>query len=185
MSIAPLLSLVGIAAGPVAEVAARAIENFDFPSLLGSAKTSPDPQETSAPAISVSDLASQAKDALAKFRDFLAPRLAELGVDLSQPVLLALDSWGNVRETSGHAQGALIEQLFATEEGLRESLQQVALHFETLRVTDEQQRFQDLYAQNPELAVAQYSHLFDDQRQAPQFQLELLGDEMNPVFGAT
>ena len=186
MSIAPLLSLAGIAAGPVAELAARAMENLDFSSLLGNSKTSPEPQQdsSSAATVSLGDILAPAKDALDRFRQLLAPRLRELGVDLSQPVLLAVDSFGQVRETSGHAQGTLIEQLFASDDTLSDKIRQVSAQFEVMHAAEEHQRFSELYTQNPELAVAQFGHLFDENRTQPRFQLELIGDEMNPVFAA-
>jgi hypothetical protein len=184
MTIAPLLSLAGIAAGPVAELAARAVESLDFSSFLGAAKTSPPPPEdaSSAAGISLGDLVAPTKDALDRFRQLLAPRLRALGVDLSQPVLLAVDALGQVRETSGHPQGAQIEQLFASNDALSNNLREVSAQFEVMRAIEEHQRFAELYAQNPNLAIAQFGHLFDQDRSLPQFHLELLGDEMNPVF---
>jgi hypothetical protein len=53
---------------------------------------------------------------------------------------------------------------------------------ELIRAAKEHQQFAELYAQNPELAIAQYAHLFDNRRDPPRFVLQLSGQALEPLF---
>jgi hypothetical protein len=105
-----------------------------------------------------------------------------LGVNLQQPIKLAVDAFGKVRETSGHPQAQEIEQAIASDDALANTFRRAASQMELIRAAKEHQQFAALYAQNPDLAVAQYSHLFDDYRDAPRFTLQLSGEKSEPLF---
>lgn len=188
MTFAPLFSYAAIAGGALAGAASQSLGDISsaFADLLQSepepAEEATSPMMLEALPTTLAGIEAAAREALAKFRQLLAPKLAEAGIDLSQPMTLAVDGLGNIRETSGHPQAAEIEHLLETNEGAARYFRKAAAQFETLRAAREQEQFSQLYSQNPDLAVEQYAHLFDDRRNAPQFSLRLGGDFAEPVF---
>lgn len=188
MTITPLLTIAGAAAGGVATIAAHSIAGgLSFLETLHSqASEKPNASSTtpeaSSSGISLSSLKASAQAALAKFQQLLGPKLAQLGVNLSQPLELAVDSLGGIRETSGHPQAAQIEQLLAGDDELSRLFRQGASQSEVVRAGEEHERFAKLYAQNPQLATQQYADLLDPQHEPPQFKLKLSGDNAEVLF---
>ncbi len=188
MTIAPLLSIAGVAAGGVATVAAHSIaQGLSFLDTLpnnasSAASAASSTCQSCTEAGSLAALKSSAQAALAKFQSLLGPKLAELGIDLSQPLVLAVDALGGIRETSGHPQGAQVEQLLAGDDQLSSLFRQGASQSELVRAGAEHERFAKLYSQNPQLATEQYGDLLDPNRQPPQFSLKLSGEDAEVLF---
>ena len=180
MTITSLLPLAGAAAGVVAACASSAVEGASsaFGKLF--AKQEPEAKSLDEPLELPSQ--SDAEAALAQFRDRLYARLAEAGVKLEQPIKLAVDAFGKIRETSGHPQAQEIEQVLASDDALANTFRRAASQMELIRAAREHQQFAELYAKNPELAVAQYARLFDDHRDPPRFVLQLSGEAVEPTF---
>ncbi|HTN76011.1 MAG TPA: hypothetical protein VL096_12220 [Pirellulaceae bacterium] len=132
--------------------------------------------------VSLDSIREAAQAALAKFQKLLAPKLQQLGVDLSLPLVFAVDAAGAVREVSGHPQGAEIEQALADDPALSNTFRQSVANFGLVRAGEEHQKFAELYAKNPELATQQYAYLLDPSRPAQQVKLQLLGDQADVLF---
>ena len=185
MTIAPLVSLAVAAGGTIAAVATDALDSLtSFVDVLNqpAGEDQSQPVDLAAAPSAEEDAETAAREALAKFRELLYPRLDELGIDLSQPVSLASDGLGNIRETSGHPQGPQIEQLLATDDNLERQFRQAASQFELMRESREQAQFAELYGKNPELAMTQYARLLDDRQETPKFSLRLSGTTAEPGF---
>jgi hypothetical protein len=178
MSITSLLPIAGAAAGVVAACASSAASGATeaFANLFAEK-----PQTHSLDEPPKLPSPSEAEAMLAQVKDRLYARLREMGIALQQPVKLAVDAFGKVRETSGNPQGPAIEEVLASDDALANTFRQAAAQMELMRAAKEHQQFAELYAQNPELAVAQYSHLFDN-RDPPRFVLQLSGDLVEPLF---
>ncbi len=65
----------------------------------------------------------------------LLPRLAELGVDLSEPAMLVTDSQGRLLESGGHWERAKIEQLLADDPALGNQVRQLLQQASALNET--------------------------------------------------
>lgn len=188
MTIAPLMSLAAVAGGALAGAAAQSIGSATsaFADLLHPAPAKEE-EETQPMMLeklptTLAGIEAAAREALAKFQQLLAPKLAELGIDTAQPINLAIDGLGNIRETGGHPQAAEIEHLLETNDDIARYFRKAAAEFESVRAAREHQQFAQVYANNPELAVEQYAHLFDDRREPPKFSLRLTGDTAEPLF---
>lgn len=188
MSLAPLFSIAAVAGGVVAGAASQSIGDITscFADLL-----KPDPaekEEPTPPAVleslptTVAGIEEAARQALARFQELIAPKLAELGIDTGQPMTLTVDRLGNIRETSGHPQADEIEHLLESNDQAARYFRQAATQFETIRAAREHEQFAQLYSQNPELAVEQYAHLFENRREPPKFSLYLNGSSAEPIF---
>jgi hypothetical protein len=185
MTIAPFIPIAGAAASSLVTLAVQSLRDFSFHDLLTGGNEAEAAQGTNSPpssAVSLSDMRSGALAALAEFQKRLGSRLAELGVSLAEPIKLAIDSAGNVREQAGHPQAAEIEHALACDDELANLFRSAAARLEAARAGEEHSRFAALYAENPELAVAQYAHLVDDQRDPPRFALQLSGDQADVLF---
>lgn len=188
MSVTPLFSVAALAGGALVGAATKSIGHLSsaFSDLMA-----PDPEPADAPLppmmleslpTTVEGIDESAREALAKFRELIAPKLAELGISTSPSITLTVDSLGNVRETSGHPQAAEIEHLLETNEEAARYFRKASQQFSLARAAREQEQFSQVYTKNPELAVEQYAHLFDDRREQPRFSLQLTGDTAEPLF---
>lgn len=128
------------------------------------------------------DIENGGRDALNTFHRLLQQKLAELGIDTSHAMTLEIDNLGNIRETSGHPQASEIEQVLETHEGISRYLRQAASQYELARAAREHTQFSEVYAKNPDLAVSQFSHLFDERREPPRFSALLMADHAEPIF---
>jgi hypothetical protein len=179
MTITPLISLAGAAGVTLATAAVEAAGNFaDL--LRPNEEAAPPELSLTEPALSLNNLHETVAASLARVRELLGPKLAELGISLSQPLKLSVDGLGNVR-AAGHERAAEIEQIFATDDALSREFRKLSANSELIRAGREHEQFSQLYAQNPDLAVERFSHLFDD-RPGPRFTLELSGDCATPLF---
>lgn len=185
MTITPLISLAGAAGATLAGATAQAISHSPFAKLF-SGETSSDSaaaQSSSSDQLgSLAALEQSARDALAEFQKLLGPKLAELGVTLSQPLKLAVDSFGKIRETSGHPQGQEIEALLAKDDQLSRSFRQATANLKAARAGREHEQFTALYQQNPELANQVYGHLFDNRRDPNQLSIRVDDQSALPLF---
>lgn len=184
MTITPLISLAGAAGATLAGATVQVLGNSPFAKLFSggesqaSSSTSSQPDQLG----SLAALEQSARDALAEFQQLLGPKLAELGVTLAQPLKLAVDSFGKIRETSGHPQAQEIEQLLAKDDQLSRSFRQANANLEAARAGREQEQFAALYQQNPELANQVYEHLFDDRRPSPSLSIRVDDKSALPLF---
>ncbi len=185
MTITPLISLAGAAGATLAGATVGVISNSPFAKLFSGDKSqgSPGAQSSSSDQLgSLAALEQSARDALAEFQQLLGPKLAELGVALAQPLKLAVDSFGKIRETSGHPQAQEIEALLAKDDQLSRSFRQASANLEAARAGREQEQFAALYQQNPELANQVYEHLFDNRRGTPQLSIRVDDQSALPLF---
>lgn len=190
MTIAPLISLAGVAGAAIAG-AASALGDVSFAELFsGESSPSPAPAAEELPFVSkleslpttLAEMQEESQRALERFQKAFAAKLAEAGIALDEPLKLSIDSFGKIRETSGHPQAAEIDDLLSEHNQMTADFRRGVAHAETARAVREHSEFSKLYAQNPELAVQVYSHLFDDHRQPPQLSVQLDGDVALPIF---
>lgn len=191
MTIPPMMTLAGVAAGGLATLAAQSVDSgLDFLSELNKQQAEPSaaagPSRNVAgqtpPTISLGDIKKSAQEALDRFHKLLGTKLSELGVDLSQSFTLAIDGLGGIQETSGHPQAKEIEQLLATDMELSNLFRQSASQFELARAGEEQTRFAQIYEKNPDLALQQFSHLFDDKYEPPSYAVQFSGTAAEVLF---
>lgn len=180
MSVPSLFALAGVAGPPLAALATKAVEGLSFAAILGRDTATESAEATAAagvggklpPATTLSELPARAAASLAQLTQHLTAKLQQLGVSLDEPLSLSLDRQGVWRASANHPQRREIESLLASDAELARALNEVAAHEQLRRAAEEHTRFAQLYAQNPELAVAQYAHLFDGSERAP-LRLEL------------
>lgn len=124
-----------------------------------------------------------AKEALERFEQLLRKRLEERHIAMEPPLQFATDASGQLHEVSGHPQADEVEQILAEDNRLQRYFQKAASHFEIAQIAPEHIAFQELYRQNPDLAVAMYSHLFDNNPPPPpKMSLQLDAEKLEPLF---
>ena len=182
MSISPLVVMAGAAGASLASQAAQMLGNLSFGGLLGEESPAQEPLATMESGLaleafelpaSLMELQRIGQSALERFQELLGPKLEELGVSLSEGITLAIDRRGQIRETSGHPRGAEIEALLASDRELAGKFSEASLYLGRFHEQQDQMRFAQLYAQNPELAMSQYAHLFDGDGNPPSMTLRL------------
>jgi len=172
-------------AGPVAGAPASSPSDALFAELF--AETPEEPTAGIMPLESLpttmGGFEATAKEALERFEQLLRKRLEERHIAIEPPLQFAADASGRLHEVSGHPQSAEVEQILAEDDRLQRYFQKAASHFEIAQISPEHIAFQELYRQNPDLAVAMYSHLFDNNPPPPpQMSLQLDADSLEPLF---
>lgn len=116
MSLTPLLSGVGLAAGAVLTGAAQAVgKGLSFTAELARQAATP-PAETDAIA-PAEKTPEEARDELLKeFRERLEEKLKSLGISVAQPILLEANPSGTLRVMNDHPQWRAIEQALGEDE---------------------------------------------------------------------
>lgn len=184
MTIAPLISIAGAAGVALAGAAASALEGASFAQIFAQEA------ETSKPVVhpleslptTLADIEADGRAALERFQQAFASKLAELGISLGDSIQLSIDSFGKIRETSGHPQAQDIESLLADNSQMSHDFRKANAQLSTARAGREHAEFSRLYAQNPDLATQVYAHLFDDNREQPQISIRVDASGALPVF---
>jgi hypothetical protein len=125
MPVSSLLSIAGIAAaGSLAREAVSAVgSGLSFAAELARQGR----REEIAPATGERDSAQeQFTAALSQFARRLQQRLAAAGLAVTAPIELAADGLGGIDVSGNHPQQSAIEQLLASDEGLREQFAALA-----------------------------------------------------------
>lgn len=189
MTIASLLPIAGAAGVTFAAATRGAVDGLaSFTDFLRGDEERKAADEAAGPMMldslpsTLVDMENGGREALSTFHRLLQQKLAELGIDTSHPMTLEIDNLGNIRETSGHPQASEIEQVLETHEGISRYLRKAASQYELARAAREHAQFSEVYAKNPDLAVSQFSHLFDDRREQPRFSALLMADHAEPIF---
>jgi hypothetical protein len=86
--------------------------------------------------IAANDLRTQLETSLKKFRDAILRRFAGAGIDTSVPVQLHSDGLGGVNVAGQHPDRLAIEQLFASDEELTSTFNQLAAQHAQLQSLD-------------------------------------------------
>ena len=128
----------------------------------------------------IEDVRTQFKDRLSTLEGRLRRVFAENGIDTSQPIPLRTGTDGHVFVAGEHPQKAEIEQLFRDDRDLRNHFVGAQAQAEFLRAADEAMAFQAAYRKNPEAALAEFSHLFDDRHD--EFTLTFQGGKAETTF---
>lgn len=123
-----------------------------------------------------------ANSVLKAFQATLRQRFSNQSVDTTQPIRLQSDAEGRVRVTGTHPDQAAIEQIFTDDAELADTFKYLSATFSSLNAAKRAEPFHALYAKNPQLAVAQYSHLFDDNRAEPAFGLLFADNDITVDF---
>ena len=105
----------------------------------------------------------------------------EQGIDRSQTFTLTSDAMGKVRVVGNHPDKEQIEAIFEENPQLANQFRGISALSSLLQAAEEAQPFQEAYAKDPYAAVAQYSHLFDDNRQID-YQMQITGDTIEDLF---
>lgn len=191
MTISPLVVMAGAAGASLASQAVQLLGELSFGGLLGEEEPKQEPLATMEPGLkleafelpaSLMELQRIGQDALLKFQEMLGPKLEELGVSLSEGITLTLDRRGRIHETSGHPRGAEIEALLAGDPELAGKFSEASLYLGRFHEQQDQLRFAQLYAQNPELAMSRFAHLFDGDGNPPSMTLSLSDRGYSTLF---
>ena len=154
----------------------------ELPTLLG---RFPGPSSTSPPTDNVVRVASVRDETNAIFEQFervARHRYAEAGVDSSQPIRLTSDTRGHVKVAAEHPDRAKIEQIFEDDPDLANTFRYLSGTYSLLNAVEEAQPFRELYAKEPDLALARYAYLFDPNRAHPEFSLLFSADSAEVQF---
>jgi hypothetical protein len=188
MNVSPLVPLAAAAASSLVSAAAdlAGAVGSAFRDVLAEGPESTNSNIVTRPPLSqplvLEDLASSAQQAIAEFQRRFVARLSEMGIALEQPLTLAVDAFGRIKAAHDHPQAGEIDALLASDDDLANLFRFAASRSELQRAAEEHQRFSELYAKNPELAVEQFSHLFDNRDDTPRFALQIFGDVAEPVY---
>ena len=112
--------------------------------------------------IRLEDLRAAYAEAFEKFQERLGGLLEEAGVDRSELARLRSDATGRIFVANDHPDKAAIEQLFEDNPELANQFRGLSGLFSLLEAADEHIEFAAAYEQNPDAAVAEFSHLFAD-----------------------
>ena len=86
------------------------------------------------------------------------------GIDLGSGVNFQVDELGQVRVAGNHPDKTMIESLLAGEPDLSNDFRKLSSIESLLSAAEESARFQEAYEKNPQKAIQDYSHLFNDNR---------------------
>jgi hypothetical protein len=111
MSLTPLLSGVGLAAGAVLTGAVQAVGNgLSFTAELAKQAVTPPAAQTNVVAAAEKTPEEKRDELLKQFRERLEERLKSLGISLAQPIVLEANPSGTLRVMNDHPQWRAIEQ---------------------------------------------------------------------------
>jgi hypothetical protein len=126
MSLTPLLSGVGLAAGAVFTGAAQAVSNgFSFTAELARQAVTPPDAQTESIAATEKTAAEARDEQLKQFRQRLEERLKALGISLAQPVVLEANPSGTLRVMNDHPQWRAIEQALGDDTSFADQFAQL------------------------------------------------------------
>ncbi len=131
--------------------------------------------------IAIEDLEDAQDRAQAAVQARLQRLFAANGIDTSREIRLQIGADGQVVETSGNPQSAEIEKLFRDDPSLRDQFAKFSGLSEIVGAAREAVAFQQAYARDPQAAVAQYSHLFNNSAK-PHASLSIQGDRYEALF---
>ncbi len=132
-------------------------------------------------AISTLDLTQARARMQSEFQTEFNQLANEQGIDRSQTFTLTSDAMGKVRVVGDHPDKEQIEAIFEENPQLANQFRGISALSSLLQASEEALSFQEAYAKDPYAAVAQYSHLFDDNRQVD-YQMQITGDTIEDIF---
>lgn len=117
--------------------------------------------------ITLEEIKAFGDEKLASFNKQFKALLRENGIDTSQPITLGHEyGSGRVIVTNDHPQAEKIEALLAKNPDLCNTYTGATGALELARHGAEHNKFAQAYAENPQMAVAQYSYLFNTRWEA-------------------
>lgn len=119
--------------------------------------------------------------ALQRFEQLLRERLDEAGIEPEPPLSFASGSDGHLYLTSTHPQADEISKILEEDRRLAHYFNKAASNLAIQRAAEEHVRFTAVYAENPDLAVQMFSHLFDD-RPPPSLTVQISARSMESYF---
>ncbi len=115
--------------------------------------------------IQLSDIREYYSERLSSLNSDIRAAMAEAGIDTSQEIRLQVGYDGSVLVSNDHPQSAEIEQIFKTDEDLRNRFAEVSALGSFIQAADQAVGFQAAYRRDPEAAVRQYAYLFSQSAQ--------------------
>ena len=105
------------------------------------------------------------RDDLEALRGSVSGRLRDLfnknGIDTSSDINLQVDELGQIRVQGNHPDKNFIETLLAGEPDLSNDFRKLSSLESLMKAAREAEKFQKAYAENPQKAIQDYSHLFN------------------------
>ena len=109
------------------------------------------------------DILASFEENAAAFSDQLGNKFRAMGIDTSRPIELAVGSNGQVRVANGHPDKDRIEAMFAQDPEFANRFRELIAATEIKKAVDDHMAFSKAYEQDPQAAIARFSHLFSDQ----------------------
>lgn len=130
--------------------------------------------------IKVEDIAKQLEQKIGGLQARLVRLFAQHGIDDAAGVKLRTSADGSVRVVGDHPQKDEIEKLFTDDPKLRNDFVEVQAQSEFMQAAKEAIEFQEAYRKNPQKALEEFKHLF--QERTDSFTFVLQGGQAKVTF---